>query len=448
MGAFLDTVSVRSGDAAAIKELIVRWMRAKGYEQRLEAPLFPLREWGALNEEGRDERGVFLVCNGQWTVALYSHMLTEGDRLIFEMGRLPAPVLRTWVHDSDLWGYKLHKDGEVLAEFNSEPRYFGEADGPSGSQDGDPTLVCAVCGLGGLEEELATLQRGRALFIEGFCRRFCALIGASPAGFGYNDLADSALDQAEPVTLGAFRVEHLYFARRGEPPVAPPDLHGVPIRTSEEEVTLPQEPSATERMHLQAMQFYVRLIVLLLWPLVLLLRWIFWLRRQLRGRALFGRQREASLDPFTQGLLTTRQAAERLEGRTLINERHHCQITLPEGVEPYPLRRPTGVFHYSIQGQMSFCEAVPPERIEEHLWLRPGFTQLEDECFFLGPLPARRLVRQWGNPNSPSVQCVYVVQGPRAFYSFWLGGTEPPSTEVLALFRELVHSFTLAPRGS
>lgn len=446
MGAFLDTVSVRTGDVAAVRALIVNWMRAKSYELRPEAPLLPVNEWGLTadgNFGGGDERGVFLLSNGRWTVALYSHMIAEGDRLLFELGRTPDPVLRTWVHDSDLWGYKLHKDGDLLAEFNSDPRYFDE-EAAAEPVSGDPTLVCAVCGLGGLETELATLQRGRALFMEGISRRFCALIGAAPAGFGYRDLAECGLDTPGPRTLGGFQVEHLYF-RRGGPAAEPlPDLHMLPIRPrdSDESDTQQHEFSAADQFGFRMLSLVLRLIFLLLYPLLFLIRWALWFRFRVLRRSLFG-PGAAEMDPFTRELFAAHRTTERLEGRTLISERHRCTITLPEGVEPHPMQSAGRVFHFSVNGRPGFCEAVPPERIGDRLRPPVGYLLVEDENFFVGALRARRIVWRTAHTAWPFTYDLYVVQGPRVYYLFGVGDKEPLTAEEAARYRALVESFTL-----
>jgi hypothetical protein len=452
MGLFLDSLSVRTGDGPSVRSLISNWMSAKGFELRPDAPLFPFSEWEAVmgSESGAsDERGFFLLWNAQWTVALFSHMTTEGPRLLFELGRTKHPVLKTWVHDSDLWGYELHREGELLAAFNSNPRYFGAEEPPALSQNGDPVLVCQVCGLATLETEIATLQRGRAVFIDGICRRFCTVIGAAAAGYGYRDLKEHGLDVPLPRTIGEFQVEHLYFVRRGLRPEPPPDLHRLPIRPPPP----PEEPPSQSlelppEYRLWAWLF--RGIGWLIWFVAFLLRPLFWLLFRLFGPALLRRmtatESAGAGDPFLHALEAAQRQSVRVEGRHLIHDRHGCRVTLPDGVEQRPPIGGVGVFHFSVLGQIAFCEAVRPGQIEERFKLFPGVIVTEDENFFVGPLPARRLVRQTIGQQWTMTQHLIVVQAPRAFYCFWLGhwpGREALPPEAPTKLRELADSFTL-----
>src|SRR5205809_4093922 len=180
MGAFFQSVAIPTDSPGDVRTLVTTWLAAKGFEPRPEPPLFEC--------DAETERGLCLFASDRWVVLLYSHMDTEGPRLLHELGKLNRPLLRVWVHDSDLWGYDLHQDEELVASFNSHPHYFGYAEELPLPANGDPALLCELCPVEAGAEAIARIQRGRALFKEVICRRFCQAIGAAPAGFGYRDI--------------------------------------------------------------------------------------------------------------------------------------------------------------------------------------------------------------------------------------------------------------------
>lgn len=94
---------------------------------------------------------------------------------------------------------------------------------------------------------------------------------------------------------------------------------------------------------------------------------------------------------------------------------------------------------------MAHCDAIRPREIEDCLRLHAGWILLADENYFVGPLPARRIVRQSVRGSQVHSQHGFLVQTPRAFYCFWLNifGDVPP--EEVAKIREVVESFTLLP---
>jgi hypothetical protein len=441
MGAFLDSLSVCTGDAASVRAQVAGWLSAKGFELRDEAPLFPVSEAQALiGGDGGDDRALFLIWNAQWTVVLFSHVHTEGPRLLWEFGRRPAPVVQTWVHDSDLWGYKLHKDGELLAAFNSNPRYFGVEEELATGQNGDPTLLCATCGLGDLAVEMAEVQSGRAVFMEGVCQRFCTLLGAAPACHGYGDLADLGLDVPGLQTVGGYQVEHLYFLRRDRYDEPPPDLHRLQLRPplgAEEQPHV--ELSGDQWFQLRAVQFLLWLLFVLLRPVI----WVFVLLIRWRNRGMLrGVEAGMTVDPFTQALTSAMRPPVRRDGRQLINERHHYRLVLPNGVELGAVIGSLHVFHLTILGQTAAVEVVRPGQLEQRLRLYVGMTVTEHESFSIGMLPARRLVRRHEMGALTRTEHVIVVQAAPAFHLFWLAATEEMPPEAPSLLRELVNTFT------
>ena len=116
MGTFFRSIAARTAAAESIKALVMRWLSAKGFEASDATPLFALDD---------SERGVFLFSNSKWVVVLYSQMEAEGERLRHELTKLQVPLLEVWVHDSDIWGYDLYDDENLVVSFNSNPNYFG-----------------------------------------------------------------------------------------------------------------------------------------------------------------------------------------------------------------------------------------------------------------------------------------------------------------------------------
>jgi hypothetical protein len=441
MGAFIDSLSVRTNDSAAVRTAIVRWLGAKGFELRAEAPLFQINSWEDLHDDS-DERGVLLFSNAAWTVVLYSHMTREGDRLLFELGQRDAPVLKTWVHDGDVWGYELHRRGDLLASFSSNLHYFGVDESMPLPRNGDPALLCEVCGLAGMEAQLEAAQRARRQwFSEHLSERFCGVIGATPAKFDYRDLAGGTMVEPGLHTLGDFAVEHLYFVRRGAERAESPDLHALPLRLPPAAETSPPGEIPPLPLELRALGYFFRGFWFVMRPVIYVLAFILraWLKwRHWRHKG----EPQVPSDPFHQALLAAHKPSYRVDGRQLINDRHGCRITLPEQCAPGEHAIPYLVFHFTVQGQPVYCEAVRPSAIEARLQPWAGAVVLEDEKFFVGELRARCIVRQTVGHAATHTIHLFVVQGPRAFYAFTFPMPQP-TAEIVARLRQVVESFVL-----
>ena len=134
MGANHFSQTVFGVDPEQTKELLVRWLRAKGYELQECAPLTAL--------DPAHERGIQLAWNEDCTVILYSH-LEEQPRLVFELHKLGGAVLDYWMHDSDIWGYQMWQQGKCIDAYHSNPTYFGSFEDIEGPRD-IPALCQAV----------------------------------------------------------------------------------------------------------------------------------------------------------------------------------------------------------------------------------------------------------------------------------------------------------------
>ena len=90
MGATLRTFAVRRAGASDVRQSLVSWLRAKGFELADGPLLFPL--------DAETERRIVLSENQNWTIVAYSHEREEGDRLVFELRKLRKPLLEIWVY--------------------------------------------------------------------------------------------------------------------------------------------------------------------------------------------------------------------------------------------------------------------------------------------------------------------------------------------------------------
>ncbi len=104
--------------------------------------------------EALDRRGVteyrIVQGKGGWT-ALYEEQASEqDDRRIHELAGglskdLQVAVISFLVHDSDIACYWLYDNGELLDEYNSDPDYFGETDGPKRPSGSQPNILARYC---------------------------------------------------------------------------------------------------------------------------------------------------------------------------------------------------------------------------------------------------------------------------------------------------------------
>jgi hypothetical protein len=416
MGTFLHSLAIPKAGAEEVRGLVCRWLAAKGFQRRHDLPLFPCEEDG--------ERGLFLFSNEHWVVVHYSHFLDEGERLLFELSKLNKPILRTWVHDSDLWGYDLFQDGDVTATFNSHPNYFGSVADAASLRTGNPELVCEACGVAGAVEMVARLQRERALFKEEICRHFCAALGVPPAGLDYRDIEGCDVAARGPVRVGDFQMESLFFVdpyRAGQEPA--PSLHALEFHSESESQEIPAELEA----YFRAWQRWARAVAIIMRPLFFVFR-IFlrlnhvWPQASPLYRRWFGSLGPLPSESFYRDLFELSWQSCRMDGRRLINDRHHSAIKLPE--QAVALLDPllNLVFQFDVEDASVICEAFRPASIRHRFRLPMQTTVVQDEKFFVGQLPARAITLRQVFPTQPEeivrLQYLYYVQTGQAIYAF------------------------------
>ncbi|HEX6865185.1 MAG TPA: hypothetical protein VF414_20310, partial [Thermoanaerobaculia bacterium] len=174
MGGFYHSLSVPRSVCSQVESLVSSWLFARGFERA---------EDGVLDLDREAERGCLILWGDGWTTVLYSHF-EEEDRLRLELEKLELPLLHVWLHDSDLWGYELYEEGDVVSAFHSNPRYFGgeiEAEGPNDTA----RIARAWFGDETRAGELLSLQKKKGIFMDPVCERFARWLGAPPAASQY-----------------------------------------------------------------------------------------------------------------------------------------------------------------------------------------------------------------------------------------------------------------------
>src|SRR5260370_1473173 len=435
MGTSFQSVAIHTSDGDEVKSLLLSWLSAKGFDPRPDQPLFECDD---------AERGLCLFWNDKWTVVLYSDMIHEGERLIFELGKLGRPVLQMSVFDSDVWGYDLYLENELALSFNSNPSYFGRFVEPTPSNS-DPTLLCQVCPVDVKEQDIAKIQRGRALFKEGLCREFCQALGVEPAGVGFRDIEEASLTQGL-CTLGGFRMEEMYFVSRDHRTADErTSLHDLRVAPLDRGISAEGEQSALPP-DLRTIALLFRIVSWIIRPvffvLVLLLRFYLLVERVPFIRRLLSKQRPIHESRFLADLYELQTLTSRLEGRVLINDRHRCRITLPEGVEPHIGQDRLLLFAIRVDNLEVMVRALRPSQLQAQLRLGAGMVLMEDSKFFVGALPARLLLFKIEQPKHGATYhyTCYLKAPPAIYHSSFMCG-EPISAETLARLRAVADSF-------
>ncbi|HEX9731887.1 MAG TPA: hypothetical protein VGG06_07830 [Thermoanaerobaculia bacterium] len=435
MGAFYNSICVPGGRVETVRQILVRWLAAKGYEPRPGPVLFDL--------DGEHERSVFLVSNDLWTVLFYSHF-EEERRLIHELQAELAPILYVWVYDGDVWGYDLFDERGFAGSFNSDPgahESFGEQEGAPPRPRAGAESLCRLLGLPVEPAELQQIERSRTPFKEEACRELCRALGVEVAASSYDDLESGALRSRRD-----WRVEQLLFARRnlrtGSQEIDL-HLHGLQRLKTEagyaftETVSLPPEIVDELRQMRRRVRWKFRL-----------LRPVSWLARTWR------RLREtASIRGGASSLPAPREAAPastyRVESAVLMNDRHRCRLTLAAGVQPTVVsKKPSAVFAFEIAGVTVTCTARRLSKIDEVLRKPSRAKVLRDENYVVGGLPARHLLFELppsfvAGAQHPSYLALYVVRTSKALYVFLYRSARPPAAPVQQAVRDTVDSFRL-----
>lgn len=436
MGAFYNSICVPGNRREIVRQALVRWLAAKGYEPREGPALFDL--------DGDHERSVFLVANDRWTVLFYSHY-EEERRLIHELQGELAPILYVWVYDGDVWGYDLFDERGFAGSFNSDPRahesFGGEAADARPRPRGAAESLCRLLELPVEPGELHRIERLRSPFKEEICRELCRVLGVEVAASSYDDLENGAFRTRED-----WRVEQLLFARRnlrtGSQEIDL-HLHGLQrLRTDAgyaftETVSLP--PEIVEE--LKQMRRRVR------WKFRLL-RPVSWLARTWRRLRKSVSLRGGSGDePAPRDVAPA--STFRVESAVLLNDRHRCRLTLAEGARPTVVsKKPSAVFAFEIGGVTVTCTARRLSKIDEVLRKPSRAKVLHDENYRVGGCPARHLVFELppsfvAGAQQPSYLALYVVRTLKALYVFLYRSPRPLAEPVQHAVRATVDSFRL-----
>lgn len=433
MGATHHTYALPAADSESVRQLAVRWLQAKGFEQISDgAGLFPFEE--------EDDRGLVIAWNERWTTVAYSHWFQEGERLAFELKKASPLLLEVWVYDSDLWGYRLLRSGRLVASFNSKPRYFGGPPDLELPANGDPRLLCEALGQPELAAEVARLQRRWAVFSETIAERFCQTLGVRAAAASYQDFADAGLSPGRRFHAGSFEVEMLRF-RRGSALNAPPQnlqILGLNVPPTPEVDPRMAELQAQLQRQLLPLTWFLRYVI---GPPMRIVGWVFitWLRLSSRLR----RHRPSGIDAWWQELIQPPAEDIEQDGTVVRNRRYGCQITLPEGMQRTSIPYPQAVFHLKLDETHLHCDVIRPNRINDALRLQPGSQILADERLSVGELPARIVwLRVPGGERSLDLTW-HFLQTPQAVYRFHTWWEVPPTDLQRQRLRELLESFLL-----
>ena len=115
----------------------------------------------ALNRRGITRYRVVPAKSG-WTSLYEEQASGQDDIRIRDLGSglsedLHVAGIAFLVHDSDIACYWLFDKGQLLDEYNSDPDYFGDSDGPPSPSGGRPDVLLRYCRPGVRQDELAEI---------------------------------------------------------------------------------------------------------------------------------------------------------------------------------------------------------------------------------------------------------------------------------------------------
>lgn len=399
MGGFYYSLSVPRSVHKQMESLVSSWLLARGFERA---------EDGVLDLDREAERGCLIFWGDRWTTVLYSHF-DEEERLKLELEKLELPILHLWLHDSDLWGYELYEEGDVVSAFNSNPRYFGgemPAEGPNDAI----RLARAWFGDESRARELLSLQKKKGIFMDPVCDRFAHWLGAPPAAARYENV------MAGERTWEACPEIHLRFRRPGFDPMDGFDLHRLRIESPPlEEAPQPWKPPLGFRLLTGAMRLFF-------FPLSLYARW------KLRSGSP---EADALPGPAWEW---------KVEGDLLVNERRRCRLSLSHGAKA--LRGP-GILPFQV-GPLAVHSSVRSGSMTAAALANLRGREIRaDERFHVGDFPARFIASTWPEPRR-FIYDVYIAT-PIAVYWFQASVLEPPGEDALARLRATIETFELLP---
>lgn len=228
MGANLRTHWLPQATIDEVEPAVTAWLSAKGFE--------PIERATSVWVQHLGGRGLVLTENDRGVSVAYSEAWGEGDRLIFELRRLAPTLLECWMHDSDIWGYKLYSGAEVVASFCSNPRYFGGQDYDEEAirlgRNGDARLLTQTLGLPEKEQALRDLQVKQRVFAEYLTDAFADLIEAPALAVDYLDWQELGV-HAFPKGIkevAGHRIRAIVYVPRSAAGERSWNLHRLPVR--------------------------------------------------------------------------------------------------------------------------------------------------------------------------------------------------------------------------
>jgi hypothetical protein len=364
MGASFHTWSLRGALGAEATDRVADWLERRGFELDEGEILF--------DEPSDDERGVVIASDGRWTIATFDRR-DEEERFAHELRALGAPMLESWVYDSDAWGYRLEVDGREVESFDST-----EKERPS------TEALCRIADRVGAEPEVRALLDDKRVFAERSLTRFLDRLGVLGAALDYWDWVATA--EPNETRWKEYTVARMRFRRPGARVKL--DLHAgnLPRRLP----PLPTEPPAMPAEISMQFAFVRTLFLFVTIPLRILffvLRPVFYLLFRARAR----RVREEA----------ERRARVRyvVDGSTLRVPRHRLRLELPEQTEIEPFLFGHELLGVKTAGARASLRALRPERLRDFLVL-PANAKLEDDtCYFAGDQPARSLAYSAEEPR-------------------------------------------------
>ncbi|MCA9098881.1 MAG: hypothetical protein KDA36_10850, partial [Planctomycetaceae bacterium] len=179
MGPTFYSLAVRTPDPTAVREQIVNWMTAKGFE------LSSTRRMSRIDPDR--ERGFYLFSKGDWTTVLFSD-IDEYDRLAFDLRKLNRPTLFLGCQDGKFWGYQLHDGNRLVDEFQTETSYLIW---PPDVRE-SAWKLCLALGIEDRFYEVCRLMRRRAVRSDRALQGFCSALAITPASIPF-DLIERSL---------------------------------------------------------------------------------------------------------------------------------------------------------------------------------------------------------------------------------------------------------------
>jgi len=198
MGPTFYSLAVRTPDPTAVREQIVNWMTAKGFE------LSTTRRMSRIDPDR--ERGFYLFSKGDWTTVLFSD-IDEYDRLAFDLRKLNRPSLFLGCQDGKHWGYQLHNGEQLVDEFQTTTSYLNR---PPNVRE-SAWKICLTLGIKDRFYEVCRLMRQRSVRSEYALQKFCSTLAITPASVPFDLIDESLFGLSEGSQLDDHRTEQLYF---------------------------------------------------------------------------------------------------------------------------------------------------------------------------------------------------------------------------------------------